>query len=94
MANTKINRNSTKVQADVPPVWRLKNSHELELMTMEDGSFLVRLQWSAKLTMYFAVPEGYSEEQAVKLVEKMYSVGFIRHDRWTKEYPGNEEIIF
>ena len=80
---------------DVPPVWRLKNSHELELMTMEDNTFVVRLQWSAKLTMFFSVPEGYTEEQAVALIEQMYRVGHVRHDRWEKEYPeANNEIIF
>ena len=80
---------------DVPPVWRLKNSHELELMTLEDNSYVVRLQWSTKLTMYFNVPEGYTEEQAVALVEQMYRVGHVRHDRWQKEYPeASNEIIF
>ena len=92
--STAAKANATQ-RNDVPPVWRLKTSHQLELMTMEDNTFVVRLQWSAKLTMFFAVPESYSEEQAVALVEQMYRVGHVRHDRWQKEYPeANNELIF
>ena len=80
---------------DVPPVWRLKNSHTLELMTLEDNSYVVRLDWSDKLIMYFSVPKEYTEEQAVALVQQMYRVGHVRHDRWHKQYPdANYEIIF
>lgn len=94
MSKSTATKTTNTAKNTIPPVWRLKNSHELKLMTMEDGSFLVQLEWSEKLTMYFAVPEGYSEEQAVQLIQKMYDVGFVRHDRWDKVYPGNEEIIF
>jgi len=80
---------------DIPPVWRLKNSHELHLLTLENNTFVVRLQWSEKLTMFFSVPEGYTEEQAIALIEQMYRVGHVRHDRWQKEYFGaSNEIIF
>ena len=95
MTNSTATKTTATNSNVVPPIWRLKNSHELELLTMEDNTYVVRLRWSAKLTMLFSVPEGYTEEQAIALIEQMYRVGCVRHDRWEKEYPeASNELIF
>ena len=78
-------------QASIPTVWKIKDNHVIETMVDDDGVTWIKLEWSAKLHLFLALPKHREEAE---LIEQIKRVGYVNTQKWVKMYPQQPELDF
>ena len=78
-------------QAQIPIKWRLKDHHVIETMVDDDGITWIKIEWTAKLHLFLALPQHREEKEFIAQIQK---VGSINTSLWTKTFPQQPELEF
>tara|TARA_B100001939_G_C16809686_1_gene559401 strand:+ start:204 stop:488 length:285 start_codon:yes stop_codon:yes gene_type:complete len=82
---------TTNFNANIPTVWKIKETQVIESMVDEAGQTWILLKWSPKLHLFLMLPE---HREVAELIEQIKTVGYVNTAKWYKHYPLGQDLDF